>query len=598
MNNLFYKGFSRQGKETLHLEKTLGAIDSKTALWFIFSLVVAGYMIFFHLGLSPLINPDEGRNASIAWEMQTSGHWLIPTYDGLPYLDKPSLFFKMVATSLALFGHNEFAARLPSALSAVGILAIIFIFCCREYNIRTAILSVLIVSTTPLFIAFSRTVIFDMPLAFFVCAAILAGYSAEKAKGNVRKRWYAIYAVMAGTATLVKGPVGLVLPILVLTVFNYFDGRKGANRRLLSWKNFLISLVVIMPWFVGVSILHPDFVYYGLVKETFLRFTTNSFHRSGPFYYYIPVLFGTFLFWSLLLPEMSVILWRQRKNMQSADRLLCIWAVSVILFFSLSHSKLPGYILTAVIALGILTARLFDVSMQHESSAETSIAWHGSLFLFTISALLVIALMVLYIRPEPVNRWLYHTHSPAVLQGIQSMTLPAILLFLGIAILAFTGMAWRNVKATFFAFLVFPLAVPSLIPACAVPIMSGRSDRSMVTEIRRSSHNAEIVCLRCFPAGLPFYLERPVTIFTGYNGYEVRSNYIRFYLSKTSKWPSHIKRAGDFESWSAHRRHAVFLIVKARARSQLGTIVKGYHGPVQRLGTDYWGLLLKPRKGH
>ncbi len=566
-----------------------------TAFWVILSFVVAAYMIFMHLGLLPLMNPDEGRNASIAWEVQNSGRWLIPTYNGLPYLDKPILFFKTVAMSLSLFGHNEFAARLPSALSALGILIMVFLFCRREYSLRTAAFSVFVISTAPLFFGFSRCVIFDMLLAFFVCASIFAGYFAEKAEGNIRQRWYIVYAAMSGIATLVKGPVGFILPILVLTVFNYLDGRREAVRRLLSWKNFLIMSAVIMPWFIGVSILHPDFPYYGLVKETFLRFTTNTFHRSGPFYYYLPVIFGTFIFWSLLLPEMAIVFWRQRRKMLSADRLLSVWTVSVILFFSLSHSKLPGYILTAIIALGILTARIFDTAMGPAGKAEANVVRHGSLFLSIISIVLAAALIVVHMRPPFVDTWFRRIRNPAVLQSIRILTLPLFLLFIGMAVLAIRGIIHRNIKTMFFAFLMLPAAVPSLVLPAAAPTQFYRSGRGLAEKIIQGADGAEVACLRCFPEGIIFYLKRPVTVFTADYGSEIKSNYIPFYLSKKSIWPQHIRRVEDFKSWIAHRRKPVFLIVRSGRRPRLNAIAENYHKPMQYLGQNYWGVLLTPK---
>ena len=259
------------------------------------AFVVAMVMIFYHLGLMPLLNPDEGRNASVAWEMQRAGNWLIPTYDGLAYLDKPAFYFKLVAFSLSLFGHSEYAARLPSALFALGTLLLVFEFCRREYDLRTAALAVAVVATTPMFFAFARIVIFDSTLAFFVCAAIFAAYHAEVAEVAARRRWSMLAIGAMAFAALVKGPVGFILPILVLAVFNRVDGKRGAMKRLLCWPNLLLFFAIFLPWFIGVSLLRHDFPYYGIIEESVLRFTTRQFHRSQPFYFYPPVIFAGML---------------------------------------------------------------------------------------------------------------------------------------------------------------------------------------------------------------------------------------------------------------------------------------------------------------
>src|SRR4051812_19997195 len=93
------------------------------------TLLVAGLMLFIRLGSLPLGEPDEARNAEVGREMMASGAWLVPTYDGLPYLDKPAFFFRSVAISFALLGVSEAAARLPSALSGLAMLAMLFAFC-------------------------------------------------------------------------------------------------------------------------------------------------------------------------------------------------------------------------------------------------------------------------------------------------------------------------------------------------------------------------------------------------------------------------------------------------------------------------------------
>lgn len=92
--------------------------------------------------------------------------WLVPTYDGLTYLDKPAFYFKTVALSFSLFGESEAVARLSSAMFGFALVIMAFFFCRKMYDQRTAILATLIISTTPLYMAFARIVIFDMTLAF------------------------------------------------------------------------------------------------------------------------------------------------------------------------------------------------------------------------------------------------------------------------------------------------------------------------------------------------------------------------------------------------------------------------------------------------
>src|SRR5260221_10029192 len=121
--------------------------DSSVRVLVLLAFAVSAFMIFAGLGKLPLMQPDEERNAEVAREMKQSGNWLIPTYDCLPYLDKPSFFFKTVALSFSTFGETSAAARLPSALFGFGLLAMLFCFCRRAYSARTAALAMLVVGT-------------------------------------------------------------------------------------------------------------------------------------------------------------------------------------------------------------------------------------------------------------------------------------------------------------------------------------------------------------------------------------------------------------------------------------------------------------------
>ncbi len=347
----------------------IGNVDTARAtLTTLLSFLFAGVLIFGRLGSLPLLDPDEGRNAEVAREMAEAGRWLVPTYNGLPYLDKPALYFRLVALSLTSFGNTEFAARLPSVLFALALLVLVYRFSRREYGARAAALAVIVVAAMPLYQALARTVIFDMALAFFVCAAILAGFHAEEVEGRARRRWYALSAALAAFATLTKGPVGLLLPAIVLVSFSVVERRAGVLRRILHPLNLAIFVALVLPWFIGVSLERPDFPYYGLVKESLERLVTPSFARTGPLYYYVPVMIAVCFAWSCLVPGGALLAWRRRATWTRADRLLIVWVIAVPVFFSVSQSKLAGYVLTATVALGILVARFFDRALDDQTA--------------------------------------------------------------------------------------------------------------------------------------------------------------------------------------------------------------------------------------
>jgi len=229
------------------------------------AMVIVFLVLCFRLGHLPLLAPDEGRNAEVGREMKESGAWLVPTYNGVDYLDKPAFYFKTVALSMAIFGQNETAARIPSAAFGVGLVVMVVAFCRKVHGTRCGLLAAIVVATMPLYFANARIVIFDIALAFFVCGAIFAGYLAEATAGRARRIWYLVGAASAGLATLVKGPVGFLIPTLVLLFFNRLEGRAGAWKRLFAPLNLVVFFGITLPWFVGLCFAHRDFFQYGLV---------------------------------------------------------------------------------------------------------------------------------------------------------------------------------------------------------------------------------------------------------------------------------------------------------------------------------------------
>jgi 4-amino-4-deoxy-L-arabinose transferase-like glycosyltransferase len=560
------------------------------------ALVVAFTTIFLRLGGMALMDPDEGRNAEVASEMEQSGSWLVPTYNDLDYLDKPAFFFKAVALSFAAFGRSEMAARLPSALFAAGTLALAYFFCRREYGKRGAAYALMIVATTPLFLAFARIVIFDMTLCFFVCAALCAGYMAEEEQGAARKRWYLAGAAAAGFATLVKGPVGFIVPALVLSVFNLIEGRRRAILRLLAPLNLLVFFGIVLPWFLGLVHERPDFAYYGLVLETFKRFTSPIFHRTQPFYYYGPVILGAFLSWSLLYPEGIAAAWRARARLLRSERFLIVWAIVVVVFFSISQSKLPGYILSATVALGILTARLFEraagTQREGRSVRAAAVVLRGTLVLGAVCFVFAAALGLELLQPG----FLQRTFARAQLAPWSPIVVPAFAAMLLVVALAAYARARRNTGAALAAFVAMPLGVMVSGFAGFVNYADAHSSRDLARRIEAAAPGAEVACLACFPQGLTLYLDRRVTLISG-TGEEMSSNYVLYRLKEHPPWPAQVVPYDERDRWLAARKEPVVVVASQNNRGLLDSIGAEHSAGRIDLGGRWDGVLIQPRGG-
>ena len=564
--------------------------------WLALAFLIAAYAVFGHLGDFALLSPDEGRNAEVAREMSQSGAWLVPTYLGATYLDKPAFYFRAVALSMDLFGPSEWSARLPSALFGFGLLVALFAFCRRVYDEHTAALALVITATTQLFIAFSRIVIFDMTLGFFVSGSILAAYLAEEHEGTARTRWYMLAAAAGGLATLVKGPVGFLIPLLVMIAFHSSFSAGAAVRRLFALRHWLVFHALVLPWFVGLSLLCPDFPYYGIMKESVARFTTTEFRRTAPFYFYGLIIAGTFFAWSLLLPESIRAAWQRRAVLSRPDRLFIVWALVVVVFFSLSKSKLPGYILTGVVALGVLTARVFGSALTNAGGQAARIIRHGTAALFVLALLAALLMGALVWQPEAMHALVGRLQfKPGVYEQV-SPAFPAVVLSLAsIALLA--AWAWKSgdPRLGWVAFLSVPILAGSGNFDLLARIAETKSGRGLARALAASlPEGTKLACYQCLPNGLPFYRSQLLTVISD-DGRELTSNYVLFALASGQPRPEHIVRKADWEAWLARQSAPVYLLAEAHRAAELEALAR-HHGLVTEAVNSSYRAVLFPAK--
>ncbi|MFO1459101.1 MAG: glycosyltransferase family 39 protein [Verrucomicrobiota bacterium] len=554
--------------------------------------------VFLRSWALPLIVPDEGRNAEVAREMKESGAWLVPTYNGLPYLDKPAFYFKAVALSLALFGDNEFAARLPSALFACAVLALAWSVTRREFGSRPAVLAVLVTTTLPLFILQARIVIFDIALALFVCLSIFAGYLAETVEGPARRRWYWLGAAAAGVATLVKGPVGFLLPLLVLAVFHAVERRWDSLRRLLHPVHFLIVFAVVLPWFFGVTSHHPDFPEYGLVEESFKRFTTKQFRRTAPVYYYLLVVPATFLPWSILLPGAGLAALRRWNQLPRLSRLCIVWSFTVVVFFSLSQSKLPGYVLSVTVPFGILVAQLLERAFQRPEGTAASLIRAATriLALLTGTLAVVVGAGLVYLMTHPdllpkPYRVLGADLDPFVPQ------LPFVFALL-VSTAGILGVALRrrSIAGYVAGVALFPMLLLIFGGGIFQEVFESRSAKRMAAQIGRIPEGTDLAFLDCFPTGLPFYLGKTGTLITR-DGGELTSNYVIYALKRQATWPPQAIPLSEFDTWIAAQKRPVYLVFRSNSRAVVDRLAAERGATVVTLPREFLGILLPPRRG-
>jgi len=314
---------------------------------------------FFGLGQLSLLGPDEPRFAEVAREMFTTGDYITPRVAGAPAFDKPVLLYWTIAGAFRLFGVNEFAARLPSALAALACVAFLYYAVARTLSARLAWVIAATLATNVFFIGFSRAVIMDMTFTATVAVALLSLYLCALSAGRERLAYWLIAAAAAGLSVLAKGLIGILL-IGGIAIIAY-----GLTRRpqALGWRawaaGFVIFIAVVSLWYVPVTIANGHaFVDDFIIKHHFRRFLTNRYHHPQPFWFFPAVTLAGLLPWTFfLLPAMPRLRRIKPRSGERQDVLLTlawVWLLVPLIFFSISQSKLPSYILPAFPALAII----------------------------------------------------------------------------------------------------------------------------------------------------------------------------------------------------------------------------------------------------
>jgi 4-amino-4-deoxy-L-arabinose transferase-like glycosyltransferase len=326
-------------------------------------------VLFVNLGSADLFEPDEGRNAEKAREILLLNDWITPHENFLPVLDKPMFFYWLVAFAYKIFGISEWSGRLPSALSALGCLNLVYRFARQRWGLWEAGWSVLILLTSVQFFFLSRIVIADMTLTFSITLALYSFYSAIHAESEKAKKLHCclMYGAL-GAGTLVKGLIGLVIPGLVFFIYLFVTKRWVILRRLHLFPGTLFFLVIVVPWYLWVDARNPGYLSYYFWDEHFNRYLTDEFERDASGFYLLFVLAVGFLPWTLWLPWVAKVAWQKRDD---KNLFLVFWIVLPFLFFSLSNSQLPHYALLIYPPLAILSGQMIAAHFNQPASKKT-----------------------------------------------------------------------------------------------------------------------------------------------------------------------------------------------------------------------------------
>ncbi|NES79246.1 MULTISPECIES: glycosyltransferase family 39 protein [unclassified Okeania] len=397
-------------------------------------LCLLSWLAFFcNLGNIGLIDETEPLFAEAARQMVETGDWITPYFNGETRFDKPPLIYWLMAIAYHLFGINEWSVRLPSAISATALMCFGFYILYRYgyYQLNSQInpknkflmvrlliawIGAAMIALNPETIAWGRIGVSDMLLTGCMCSALFAffmGYasqtenthipqqknskilrqnvssapdknqSSKTTKLPIFNKWYLTFYILISLAVLAKGPIGIVLPALIIGSFllyvgNFFQIWQEINIR----PGILIFSIITFPWYFLVTLVNgKEYLDSFFGHHNFERFTSVVNHHQAPWYFYFLVVLIGFAPWSIYLPVAiaktkfwQLGYWRSQPRTQQLGLFAFFWFICIFIFFSISATKLPSYVLPLMPAAAILVGLFWsDIIINGDSlSSQTN----------------------------------------------------------------------------------------------------------------------------------------------------------------------------------------------------------------------------------
>ncbi len=455
------------------------------------SAAAIGICLFGNLGAMGLVGPDEPRYVWIARAMAETGDWVTPRLYGQPWFEKPILYYWAAAMGFRLHLSAEWAARLPSAIAALAAALAVAWLVKKHYGgelnslSSPVLLAPLLFSTSVAAIGFARAATPDMLFSASIALAMASAASVLRQSGALRATaaassdargdaWpLALFGAFLGLAVLAKGPAAMILAGGAIALWALASKQWHAAIRVAHPLAMAAFCVVALPWYVLCATQNPDFLHVFLWQHNIERYTTPMFQHRQPFWYFGPIVLLALIPWTALLwpvTQEGLRLWHEKSWANSPGFFFACWAIFPVLFFSLSQSKLPGYILPAIPPLALLCSIAAIRALNRSAAA-------GAVLVRILAAVwIVLAAAGFHGVHRLAAGHFWSDHSPSHIAVMRVMPL---------------------------AGLVFPALIMILVvfykqPAIAVPLLAFGL-----------AANVEIVNLGELPALDPFYSARP-----------------------------------------------------------------------------------------
>jgi 4-amino-4-deoxy-L-arabinose transferase-like glycosyltransferase len=471
-------------------------------------LLMAGFcafLFFYGIGMFGLIGADEPRYAQVAREMLERHDWITPVLGGRAWLEKPPLYYWQAMLAYSMFGVTDVAARIPAAIDATLLVIAVYLFF-RRFRRGVEVDAALITASCAGVIGYARAASMDITLAATFTLGMLAWWAWREGGKRI---YLALFYVFIALGMLAKGPVA---PFLAAAIVMFFALGVRESRLVLRtfWlPGILLFCVIALPWYVAVQMRNPQFFREFILEHNLARFSSDLYHHRQPFWYYIPVTALAFLPWTVFVIAAMVqplrIWWAERKLVLPEPDLewqfgvfACCWLIVPVVFFSVSQSKLPGYILPSIPAGAVLLADYLRRRLDLDDAVSKSMS---VLHAFVATAPIPLLLIVLVKQHRLLAGWFVF-----VVFGI------ATALFIAIALTLVSRLRLRMLR--FVTLIPVVLSVAAVLRVGATSIDQKLSARPLAMELASvETHKLPLAVYgvpRELEFGLTFYRNQPI----------------------------------------------------------------------------------------
>jgi 4-amino-4-deoxy-L-arabinose transferase-like glycosyltransferase len=345
-------------------------------------LLMAGFcafLFFYGLGQFGLIGADEPRYAQVAREMLERRDFITPVLGGQAWLEKPPLYYWQAMLAYSVLGVSDLAARVPAAIDATLLVVAVYLFF-RRFRRGVEVDAALITASCAGMIGYAHAASMDMALAAAFSTGMLAWWAWRESSHRI---YLALFYVCMALGMLAKGPVAPLLAAAVIVFYALVAREFRVVMRTLWLPGILLFCAIALPWYVAVQMRNPQFFREFILQHNLARFSSDLYHHRQPFWYYLPVTALALVPWTVFVIVAFVdsvrVWWAERKSVSAEPDLelqfsvfACCWLVVPVAFFSISQSKLPGYILPALPAGAALLAEYLRRRLAQEQAEPVS----------------------------------------------------------------------------------------------------------------------------------------------------------------------------------------------------------------------------------